>query len=138
MRTLLLAALALAAGLPASADDTAFAHLGLRELRENPTSYRNTRVAFKCRVNKTENLYAPFHTPFTAEQHLQVSVWAPETKIFVAKERLDFFPNLFARRNRDWIAAFLEVPRYSWIYVWGEVKSDFGGGPGSRSSTFSA
>lgn len=127
---LALAALAAAAiALPAAAHDDGFAHVSLREVRNNPEGFKNTRVTFKCRLNKTENMYAPVHTAFTAEQHAQVSGWGPESKVFISKERQDVFTNLFVRRDREWLADFLGTPRYSWLTVWGEVKSVFAGQP---------
>ena len=127
---LALAALAAAAlALPAAAHEAGFAHVSLREVRNNPEGFRNTRVTFKCRLNKTENMYAPVHTAFTAEQHAQVSAWGPESKVFISKERQDVFTNLFVRRDREWLADFLGTPRYSWLTVWGEVKSVFAGQP---------
>ncbi|MCE9583451.1 MAG: hypothetical protein K8T20_13275, partial [Planctomycetes bacterium] len=128
-RLAVLTAAALAFALPARAEKGDFAHVSLREIRNNPEGFRNQRVAFKCRLNKTEDLYAPFHTAFTSEQYLQISGWGPETKIFISKERQDVFTNLFIRRNRDWAAEFLATPRYSWLMVWGEVKSVFAGQP---------
>lgn len=113
----------------ARAGDDGFAHVSLREIRNNPEAFKNTHVAFKCRINKTENLYAPFHTAFSPEQYTQVSAWGPESKVFIATERLDLFPNLFLRKNREWHTDFLEVPRYSWMMVFGEVKSVFAGEP---------
>ncbi|MEK7468733.1 MAG: hypothetical protein AAB074_15085 [Planctomycetota bacterium] len=115
--------------VPAPAGDGNFAHVSLREIRNNPNGFKNTRVTFKCRLNKTEDLYAPVHTAFTAEQHAQVSGWGAETKVFISKERQDVFTNLFIRRNREWLADFLGTPRYSWLMVWGEVKSVFAGQP---------
>lgn len=127
---LALAALAAAAlALPAAAHEPGFAHVSLREIRNNPEGFKNTRVTFKCRLNKTENLYAPAHTAFTAEQHAQVSAWGPESKVFISKERQDVFTNLFVRRDREWLADFLGTPRYSWLTVWGEVRSVFAGQP---------
>lgn len=127
---LALAALAAAAlALPAAAHDAGFAHVSLREIRNNPDAFRNSRVTFKCRLNRTENLFAPVHTAFTPEQHAQVSGWGPEARVFISKDRQDVFTNLFVRRNRDWAADFLATPRYSWITVWGEVRSVFAGQP---------
>jgi hypothetical protein len=114
---------------PACADEGDYAHVSLREIRNNPNGFKNTRVTFKCRLNKTEDLYAPMHTAFTPEQHAQVSGWGSETKVFISKERQDVFTNLFIRRNREWLAEFLGTPRYSWLMVWGEVKSVFAGQP---------
>ncbi|KAF0244094.1 MAG: hypothetical protein FD180_2803 [Planctomycetota bacterium] len=115
--------------LPSLADEGSFAHVSLREIRNNPNGFKNTRVTFKCRLNKTEDLYAPVHTAFTAEQHAQVSGWGAEAKVFISKERQDVFTNLFIRRDKEWLADFLGTPRYSWLMVWGEVKSVFAGQP---------
>lgn len=111
------------------ADDDEYAHVSLREIRHNATSFKATKVAFKCRLNKTENLYAPFYTPFTPDRYAQVSAWGPESQVFREKDRLDLFPNLFARRDAKWLPELLETPRYSWIYVWGEVVNDFNDQP---------
>lgn len=124
-RTHLAFALAFALAGTSLADEKDYANLSLREIRNNATSFKSTRVAFKCRLNKTENLYAPFYTPFTPDRYLQISVWGPESRIWREKDRLDIFPNLFARKDSKWLAELLETHRYSWIYVWGEVVNDF-------------
>jgi len=117
--------LGLVLAAPVAADDEEYAHVSLREVRNNPTSFKSNKVAFKCRLNKVENQYAPFYTPFTPDRYLQVSCWGPESLVFAEKDRLDLFPNLFARRDMKWVPDLLETRRYSWIYVWGEVRNDF-------------
>jgi hypothetical protein len=113
----------------ASADDRDVATASLREIRANASAFKNTRVEFKCRLNKSERNYQPFYTSFSPESHLQVSVWGTEARIWREDGRLDFFQGLHAPREARWIGELLETPRYSWIYVWGEVVSDFDGQP---------
>jgi hypothetical protein len=121
-------ALALAATLPALAEDRA-ADVSLREIRSNPAAFKSQRVGFKCRLNRTENRFLAYYSPFTPEKFAQVSVWGAEEKVFIEADRLDVFPNVFAPKDADFVDELMETPKYSWIYVTGQVASDFGGEP---------
>ncbi|MDQ7781171.1 MAG: hypothetical protein RDV41_15870, partial [Planctomycetota bacterium] len=49
--------------------------VSLEKLQGNPTAYKNTKVQFPAILDKVENLWAHFYTPFTADDFMAFSVW---------------------------------------------------------------
>lgn len=102
-----------------------YACVTLRELQRVPTNYKNARVRFLIRYHRTENLWAPFYTPFTPEDYLAFSGWAPEKKLWVKEDHLADFPFLYINKRSPDLNLVIQAPPYQVMELYGIVRNDF-------------
>ncbi len=102
-----------------------YACVTLRELQRVPTNYKATRVRFIVRYHRTENLWAPFYTPFTPEDHLAFSGWAPEKKLWNKEDHLSDFPFLYIDKECPDLNSIIQAPPYQVLELYSIVRNDF-------------
>ncbi|GEM_PF-6232908 len=102
-----------------------YACVTLRELQRVPTNFKGTRVRFIVRYHRTENLWAPFYTPFAPEDHLAFSGWAPEKRVWVKEDHLADFPFLYIDKDSPDLNLIIQSPPYQVMELYSIVRNDF-------------
>jgi len=117
------------AALLLSAAEAEGGTISLRDLKESPTAYVNSRVTVRCIFHGYDDRSAPLATEFTAGRYQNFSAWEDETPIWRQEAFLESSPVFFARFGSPVLKDLSKLKPYERIDVAGIVRTDYGGEP---------